>query len=105
MSTPQSHSEAACTAFLRILTGIVIQPAKTFLLIEDDPDDVFFVERAFKEAPSHLRLCHVGDARESIRYLKGEGDYADRRKYPLPNVILLDLKMPGLNGFDFLTWL
>ena len=76
----------------------------TFLLVEDDPNDVFFVEREFKRAP-HLRLLHVGDGREAVRYLTGEGGFADRQKHPLPNVILLDLKMPGFSGFDFLEWL
>jgi CheY-like chemotaxis protein len=77
---------------------------RTFLLVEDDPNDVFMVEREFKRAP-HLRLTHVPDATEAIRYLTGEGKYADRYNHPLPAVILLDLKMPGLSGFDFLQWL
>jgi CheY-like chemotaxis protein len=72
--------------------------------VEDDPNDVFLVEHEFKRAP-HLRLVHVGDGREAVRYLIGEGEYADRQKHPLPDVILLDLKMPGFSGFDFLEWL
>ncbi len=76
----------------------------TFLLVEDNPNDVFLVEREFKRAP-HLRLVHVGDGRKAVRYLIGEGEYADRHKHPLPDVILLDLKMPGFSGFDFLEWL
>jgi len=58
----------------------------TFLLIEDDLNDVCFVERAFKEAPPHLRVRHVSDGRVAVRYLKGEGEYADRQKHPLPRV-------------------
>jgi CheY-like chemotaxis protein len=77
----------------------------TFLLVEDDLNDVFFAEQAFKEAPPHLRLEHVADGTEAVQYLKGEGAYADRERHPLPHVILLDLKMPGMNGFDFLSWL
>jgi len=77
----------------------------TFLLIEDDPNDALFVGMAFEEAPSHIRLRHVSSGIEGMRYLKGQGNYADRQKYPLPDVILLDLKMPGFSGFDFLKWL
>ena len=76
-----------------------------FLLIEDDLNDVFFVERAFKEAPRHISLRHVGDGRDAVRYLEGRDEFADRQKYPLPDVILLDLKMPGFTGFEFLEWL
>lgn len=76
-----------------------------FLLVEDDPNDVYFVKKEFQSAPVNVSLIHVGDGRESIRYLLGEGEYEDRQKHPLPNVILLDLKMPGLDGFQFLKWL
>lgn len=77
----------------------------TFLLLEDDPNDVFFVEHAFKTAPKNIHLRHVRDGVEAIEYLEGKGKYADRHKFPIPHVILLDLKMPRLNGFDFLEWL
>src|ERR1051325_3844493 len=77
----------------------------TFLLVEDDPDDVVLVKRCFKIVPVETRLSHVSDGIEATRYLEGEGSYADRRKYPIPDVILLDLKMPRFSGFDFLAWL
>lgn len=77
----------------------------TFLLVEDDPNDVFFMQEAFKEAPACIRLEAVSDGWHAINYLEGLGLYGNRRKYPVPNVILLDLKMPRVDGFGFLEWL
>lgn len=76
-----------------------------FLLVEDDDHDAFFVEREFKSVPSHIKLKRVIDGMEAVQYLQGKGDYANRAKYPLPQVILLDLKMPKFTGFEFLEWL
>jgi CheY-like chemotaxis protein len=77
----------------------------TFLLAEDDANDVLLVEREFRRAPVHLQLRVVRDGMEAKQYLVGEGAYADRRAFPLPDVILLDLKMPRWNGFEFVEWL
>ncbi|SRR6266536_3199027 len=78
--------------------------ATVFLLVEDDKNDVFLVQREFKSAPGNLRLEAVRDGVEAIRYLEGQGDYANRSNFPLPQVILLDLKMPRIDGFQFLEW-
>lgn len=77
----------------------------TFLLVEDDDNDVFMVRMEFRRAPHHIHLQVVNDGKEAMHYLCGDGKYADRDKYPLPNVILLDLKMPRVNGYEFLGWL
>jgi CheY-like chemotaxis protein len=77
----------------------------TFLLVEDDPNDVLFVQQAFMQAPACIRLTAVADGLHAMHYLEGLGEYSNRRRYPLPNVILLDLKMPRVNGFEFLEWL
>ena len=74
-----------------------------FLLVEDDPADVEFVSRAFDNSGHQLLV--VNDGQQAIDYLSGKPAYADRRKFPLPQVILLDLKMPRVNGFEFLKWL
>lgn len=75
------------------------------LLAEDEKTDAYFVEWAFKKAEIPHRLCHVADGQEAIDYLAGNGRYADRRQHPLPGLLLLDLKMPRLDGFAVLTWL
>src|SRR6266850_1063941 len=78
---------------------------KTFLLVEDDPHDVEFVQNEFKQAFMHINLHVTRDGAEAMRYVAGEEKYVDRAKHPLPDVILLDVKMPRMSGFDFLLWL
>ena len=51
------------------------------------------------------KIIHVIDGQDAIDYLSGEGSYSDRAKHPFPNLLLLDLKMPRLTGFDVLDWL
>ena len=81
------------------------RPVTTFLLVEDDANDVLIVQQEFKRASKNIRLSVVSDGIEAKRYLEGKDDYRDRSKHPLPQVILLDLKMPRFSGFDFLEWL
>lgn len=75
------------------------------LHVEDEADDALFVGLAFKKAKVDYALHRVGDGREAIRYLAGQGEYADRSRHPLPHLILLDLKLPLLNGFEVLSWI
>jgi CheY-like chemotaxis protein len=75
------------------------------LLAEDDENDIFLMGRAFDRAaiPNPLFVVHNGQ--EAIDYLGGTGTYAQREKFPLPGLLLLDLKMPWMDGFDVLRWL
>lgn len=75
------------------------------LLVEDDDNDVLLLKRAFREANIQhpLRVCR--DGHEATEYLAGVGDFGDRGKYPLPCLILLDLKMPRKTGMEVLKWL
>src|SRR5258706_16235115 len=77
----------------------------TVLLAEDDPDDVLLTEIAFEKARLVNPLQIVRDGEQAIEYLAGEGEYADRERFPMPILLLLDLKMPKVNGFQVLEWL
>src|SRR4051812_5149876 len=78
---------------------------KTLLLAEDNEDDVFFMERAIQQRKLRCSLRIARDGEEVINYLTGEGVYANREAFPLPTLILLDIKMPRRNGHEVLEWI
>jgi CheY-like chemotaxis protein len=75
------------------------------LLAEDDQNDVVLMRRAFERVGIPNPLLVVSNGQEAVDYLAGKDDYANREKYPLPGLMLLDLKMPWMDGFDVLAWL
>jgi len=75
------------------------------LVAEDRDEDIEILKLAFSKAKVNVPLQFVRNGEEAIEYLKGEGCYSDRDKHPLPRLLLLDLKMPILGGFDVLEWL
>ena len=75
------------------------------LLAEDNDDDVAMLRRAFLQAGIDLPLQVVPNGEEAIAYLMGEGRFSNRAEFPLPDLFLLDLKMPGTDGFEVLAWL
>ena len=77
---------------------------QTILLVDDSENDLALMGMAFKKAEFNNPLQEVHNGEEAIAYLKGEGPYSDRNKFPLPAVMLLDLNMPMKNGFDVLDW-
>lgn len=75
------------------------------LLVEDNPDDVFLLNRAFRRANIANSIQVIEDGEAAVQYLSGQGTYADRQLYPLPILMLLDLKLPRRSGHEVLEWL
>ena len=61
--------------------------------------------RAFQRAGVTRRIQTVTSGAQAVAYLQGTQPYGDRQKYPLPILVLLDIKMPGMDGFDVLRWI
>jgi CheY-like chemotaxis protein len=77
----------------------------TLLLVEDGEDDVLFMRRAFTKVGIANPLQVVGDGQEALDYLAGNGRFHDRCEYPLPSLVLLDLKLPQIPGMEVLKWI
>jgi DNA-binding response OmpR family regulator len=78
---------------------------QTILLVEDEENDVVFMEMALEKAGLMQAFQVAEDGAEAIDYLSGQGEFADRVRYPLPAVVLLDLKLPKVMGMDVLKWI
>jgi CheY-like chemotaxis protein len=78
---------------------------KTILLVEDNEDDQFFMKQAQQKAGIQNPMHIVHDGQQALDYLKGAGEYGDRQKYPLPFLVLLDLKLPLVSGLEVLEWI
>ena len=83
-----------------------MSPTRTLILqIENDADDVFLTQRAFKKAGHINPVASAENGEQGVAYLLGEGRFAVREDYPLPAVILLDWNMPLMSGSEFLRWI
>jgi len=74
------------------------------LLVEDSSDDVFFFSRAVNKTGLAAKVHVAEDGLKAVNYLSGRDDFANRQTFPYPDIIFLDLKMPHMNGFEFLEW-
>jgi CheY-like chemotaxis protein len=81
------------------------QTGETILFAEDNPDDQYLFERSVRRLPFKVEVRFANDGEQAIAYLKGETEYADRSRFPLPSVIFLDIKMPKKSGFEVLQWI
>ncbi len=79
--------------------------AFNILLVEDDPNDVLLVQRAFHKGKLNTTVHVASDGQQAEDYLAGRAGYADRSAHPLPLLLLLDLKLPRKSGHEVLAWL
>lgn len=77
----------------------------TILMVDSDQDMAHFIMLALQRVGVITPVQMVGTAEEAIDYLKGDGEYQDRESFPLPLLLLLELKLPGMSGLEFLGWL
>jgi CheY-like chemotaxis protein len=82
-------------------------PKETYavLLVDDSEDDRLFLRLALRNNPRLVIVAEVCDGEDAISYLSGQGQFYDRERFPIPDVMLLDLKMPRKTGYDVLKWL
>ena len=75
------------------------------LLVEDSPDARLLIQHAIEGAGLDIRVDGATNGQEAINYLEGNGNYANRERYPLPTLIVTDIQMPVLSGLELLTWI
>src|SRR5947209_3090401 len=75
------------------------------LVVEDDPNDALLIHMALHKTLPGVPMAVVSNGIEAIEYLKGSGPYSDRSVYPFPDLVLLDLKLPLMDGFEVLRWI
>jgi len=100
LRTGESGNQGRSGAAPAVSSGTV-----TVLHIDDDANDTALLQAAARSARLQFRLHNVEDGDRAIAYLSGAGPYSDRTKYPLPSLVLLDLKIPRATGFEVLKWI
>jgi CheY-like chemotaxis protein len=100
----RDHGNRYKAAFARGLMNAPTENA-VILLVEDNEDDVALIRRAFARNNIGNPLKVVRNGNEAILYLQGAGRYRDRSEFPLPKLVLLDLTLPGVDGFEVISWI
>ncbi len=90
---------ASSVNYMRIANGTA-----PILYVEDESNDVLLLKFALQAAGVTNRVVVAEDGERAIEYLAGEGSFSDRQQHPLPGVVILDLKMPRVTGFEVLEW-
>ena len=79
--------------------------ARTVLHVEDDSNDVLLIARAFRKAEVAAQIQVVNDGEQAMHYLSGSNSFSERDRFPLPSLVLLDLKLPRKSGIEVLEWI
>ena len=79
--------------------------ALTVLHVEDDSNDVLLIARAFRKAEVAAQIQVVNDGEQAMHYLSGSNSFSERDRFPLPSLVLLDLKLPRKSGIEVLEWI
>jgi CheY-like chemotaxis protein len=79
--------------------------SQNVLVVEDNEDEAELLRVAAEKTPEAVSFHVVRDGETALAYLQGKGQYADRHGHPLPDLVLLDISLPGMSGFEVLAWI